>query len=161
MEKRNDHAMTIVFWVTGSLVTLSLFLEHLMGLSPCYLCLKERSIHMILCVASLILMRTSVPHRLGLGLLWGGVLASMLLAGAHAGFEYGWWYLDLPCQADLSLPMSLGQMQDQLNLKAPPRCDEPALVFAGLSLAGANFLISLGILVLLSKALMRSAPQSS
>ncbi|NBT40670.1 MAG: disulfide bond formation protein B, partial [Alphaproteobacteria bacterium] len=64
MDKWNDHAMTILFWVTGSLVTLSLFLEHIMGLSPCYLCLKERSIHMILCVASLILMRAyPLPDR--------------------------------------------------------------------------------------------------
>jgi len=138
-----------VVFLAGLLVVCSLLLEHVGRLEPCYLCLRERYVHLIIFLVGigLLISRVNLTFaRLILLSLW---VFSTGLAGAHAGFEYGWWQLDVPCSGS-GLPTSLTQMRSQLSLELSPRCDEPALVILGISLAGFNFIISLFMTLLLS-----------
>jgi disulfide bond formation protein DsbB len=76
--------------------------------------------------------------------------ALVMLAGAglgayHAGVEWQWW----PGPTDCSGPVNnLGSARDLLNQMQTTtviRCDEVALRILGLSLAGWNVLIALGL----------------
>jgi Disulfide bond formation protein DsbB len=133
---------TSISLLVASLLLLSSYgLQYLVGLEPCYLCLRERYLHLLLVGLGLFFLRLQFLPGLGLitlGVAWS---VSATLAGAHAGFEYGFWYLDLPC-GGTGPALSLEALQADLEGRSPPPCDEPAITFLGVSLAGANFLIS-------------------
>ncbi len=151
---------TSISLMVASLLLLSSFgLEYLVGLEPCYLCLRERYLHLLLVGLGLFFWRLQFLPGLGLitlGLAWS---VSTILAGAHAGFEYGFWYLDLPCGGS-GPALSLEALQADLEGRSPPPCDEPAITFLGISLAGANFLISGAMAFYLFKSRFTKGPMS-
>jgi disulfide bond formation protein DsbB len=123
------------------------------GLSPCTLCLQQRDVYWTaLAVAALALVAARTPARAWLSPLFGLLLAGVFAAGAaiaarHAGAEWKWWPGPQTCSgggsgavtsADLARLMSGAKI-------AAPRCDEAAWRFLGLSMAGWNFLISVGL----------------
>jgi len=71
-----------------------------------------------------------------------GILTSGLIGGFHAGVEYGWWEGLTKCTSSVS-----GSGEDLLKsiMNAPLiRCDVAPWTLFGISLAGYNFLLSVG-----------------
>ena len=130
------------------------------GYAPCELCLMQRWAYYagvpLALVAALLAPRYARLAKAGLVLLAVLWLGSMVFGIYHAGVEWKWWLGPNTCgnQAgftggglpDLSAPVIL--------------CDTPAIRILGLSLAGWNAVISLG-LALVAIAGLRNQGSSS
>lgn len=126
------------------------------GLVPCELCLEQRlPYYWGLPLLALIL---ALWNRMPLAVWYLGMALAVLifawgtyLAGYHAGVEYGWWPGPTACTGT-GLDISFGDLNDINAAKVVP-CDKVQFRFLGLTLAGYNFLISVGIVALLLVAL--------
>jgi disulfide bond formation protein DsbB len=132
------------------------------GLLPCHLCYYERDVYWTaICVAvagfALGYMRLRWAGRVANGLLALIFLGGAGLAAFHAGVEWKWWPGPSSCTgggainaADLSSFLAGAKVR-------PPQCDVAAWIFLGLSMAGWNALISLGLAAISALAVRREA----
>ncbi len=127
------------------------------GMAPCELCLKQRTVYWVagaVAAVSMIVVRVPGGPRLREAsclLLALVFLASVGLAGYHAGVEWKFWPGPESCSG--AGKVTAAALKDLLNgggVKMPA-CDHPAWIFAGLSMAGWNTAASM-ILVALSLA---------
>lgn len=111
------------------------------GLFPCEMCWWQRYGHMAALGFGVLALLIGGRARLALVALAGlGIASSALIAGYHAGIEYGWWHGATACT---SLIKFTGGDPLAAIMNAPAvRCDEVQWQWAGISLAGFNFLIS-------------------
>lgn len=132
---------------SAAIVGTALIFEHGFGYAPCELCLYQR-----------------VPYYLGLALFlpplllgWRAVrpvlmLAVLLFAGGaavagfHVGVEQGWWQGPSTCSAGVgALPEDPEAALEAIMTAQLVRCDEIAWSLLGLSMAGWNMLLALGL----------------
>lgn len=113
-------------------------------LAPCELCLWQRWPH---AAAVLIgLLGLAVPGRLVpvLGAL--AALTTAAIAGFHVGVEYGWWEGLATCSGSSITGVDVNDLLNpDLAMAAPIRCDAVAWSLWGISMAGWNLLLSLGL----------------
>ena len=129
--------------IIGSVVALATAFasQYWGGLVPCELCVAQRwpyGAALLLGLAALF-----VSGRLRTLLLALAALALAIDAGIalfHAGFEYGWWEGPSTCTAPSGAAGSLDALRAQLNATPVVACNKPAWTFAGVSMAGFNFL---------------------
>lgn len=120
-------------------------------LTPCELCLKEREVYWValsLGAVGVAVTRVSPPWLPAVCL----ALALIFLAGAglsayHAGVEWKLWAGPASCTGGLGHRVTVADMDRLLRggATAVPQCDKPAWVFLGLSMAGWNVPLSLGL----------------
>jgi disulfide bond formation protein DsbB len=130
------------------------------GLKPCILCLYQRVPYLMNIALGVVAFLISFRYpRLTKPLLALAVLSFCVgaaIAGFHVGVEQGWWKGLPSCGGDI-VPknVSIDELREAMEHQAIVRCDQPAFVFLGISMAGYNFLISLalvgGIVYLLRK----------
>jgi disulfide bond formation protein DsbB len=122
-------------------------------LAPCELCLKERQVYWaaaaIALVGGLALLRIRRARTWTCLILALVFLGGALLAGWHAGVEWKMWPGPESCTGT-HVRITAADMQRLLRggAMAIPRCDKPAFVFLGLSMAGWNAVVSLVLAVL-------------
>ncbi len=125
--------------------------QYVFHLVPCEMCWWQRYAHFAaLALAVLAMLRPSSKLMAWLAAL--AILVGGLLGLYHAGVEYGWWEGLTACTSEVKLG------DDPLNaiLNAPMiRCDQVQWSFAGISLAGFNFLISVPAALLIFLLLRR------
>jgi disulfide bond formation protein DsbB len=126
------------------------------GYLPCELCLKQRIPYYY--GAPLAAVVAYIAARGPRGLLTTGFAALALVFAAsaafgayHAGVEWGYWAGPTACTGS-SLPAQGGDLM--------VRCDEVAIRILGLSLAGWNAIVSLGITALAARAAYGSSTES-
>jgi disulfide bond formation protein DsbB len=137
-------ALVILLIATATIVGAWIF--EFAGYAPCELCLKQRwayyiAIPLALTVTLISPTSTSVARYglIGLALIW---LGSMAFGIFHSGVEWGWWQGPTTCTGTGELTGGLP------DLSAPAvMCDKAAIRILGLSLAGWNAVISLGLAV--------------
>lgn len=118
--------------------------QHLGGLAPCPLCLWQRWPHAAAVAIGALALVTGWRGLAVLGAL--AALTTAATGGFHAGVEQGWWEGLATCTAGSiqGIPTA-----DLLNPAADvpvlPRCDDIPWQMLGLSMAGWNMLISLGL----------------
>lgn len=135
------------------------------GLLPCHLCFVQRDVYWVAAsVAALGLVLTS--RRVD----WAKRTATILLAlifltGAgiaayHAGVEWKWWPGPSSCSGGGAV--NAGDISRFLagDKARAPQCDQAAWVWLGLSMAGWNCLISLGLAGLSGLAVRRGRQSS-
>lgn len=128
-------------------------------LAPCELCLKERQVYWAAAVVGLLggLAALRMPRaRLWACILLGLIfLGGAVLAGYHTGVELKFWPGPESCTGS-HVRITVADLQRLLKGAAMniPRCDKPAFVFLGLSMAGWNAVISF-FLALLSAVACR------
>ena len=91
------------------------------------------------------------PESLLRAALWHLALifaASAIFGAYHAGVEWGFWPGPTECTGLLDRARSGNDFLKQLQSVKVTRCDAPALRILGLSLAGWNALISVGLAAL-------------
>ena len=146
------HWIWLTLLASGAMLGAAHAFETFGGLSPCELCLKEREVYwvaMAVAAAGLVLGFTPVKARrwvcaaLALIFLFGAGLATY-----HAGAEWKFWPGPASCSGG-AMHASAADMARLLSGAAmrAPSCDEAVWVFLGLSMAGWNALISLGLAV--------------
>lgn len=145
----------------GMLATAHIFERF--GYHPCLLCLRQREVYWIalpLALAGFVLLTRRPEQGRVLGLLLAAVfLTGFAVAGYHAGVEWKWWPGPETCAA--GGPASADDIGALLGGAAVKvlKCDEAAWRLAGLSMAGWNALVSLGLAAL--GVLAAAAPDRS
>ncbi|MDO8981208.1 MAG: disulfide bond formation protein B [Afipia sp.] len=143
----------IAFIATDVLVG-AWFFQLVLDIRPCPLCLEQRyAYYLAIPLAALIAFGAArdVSRPLliaGLGALVVMWLANAGLGAYHAGVEWGFWQGPTDCSGPITDLGSGGNLLDGLNKVKVIRCDEVQWRFLGLSLAGYNALISLGLAAL-------------
>jgi disulfide bond formation protein DsbB len=121
-------------------------------LAPCHLCLKQREVYWAAMGVSalavvVMLIRIQAPTPRIASLILAAVFAyGVYLAGFHAGAEWKWWPAPVACASG-------GPAVTAADIKAllagagakAPACDQAPWIFLGLSMAGWNFVASLGL----------------
>jgi len=137
------------------------------GLAPCTLCLRQREVYWVAAAVALAgMVVTRLPRGERWRLAFNAALGLIFLVGVgvavyHAGAEWKFWPGPTTCSstgASASAEALAGLMQGERI--TPPRCDEAPWVFAGLSMAGWNAVISLGLAGLSLAAVFRERSRS-
>ena len=122
--------------------------QYLGDLQPCKLCLYQRWPWWIaLAVSGLAVLLRGRPV-----VAMGAVVVSSLailggagIAGFHVGVEQHWWEGLASCGGTGDMPTTVEALRRQIMSAPVIRCDEVAWSLLGVSMAGYNFLISLGL----------------
>lgn len=132
--------------------------ERFAGLPPCNLCLRQREVYWAAVAIAgaatfwaLFSRASRGTPRIASFLLAVVFLTGAITAGYHAGGELKWWALPATCAAapataiDLSLLTALAEGTG--GSTAFVSCGDVPWSFAGLSMAGWNFLISAALAI--------------
>jgi disulfide bond formation protein DsbB len=122
-------------------------------LAPCHLCLKQREVYWAAMAASAVAIVAGLTPMRALGTRIGCAVLALTfsygayLAGFHAGAEWHWWKAPVTCAS--SGPVNLSALKLLLagGGAHQPACDQAPWVFLGLSMAGWNFVASVGLVV--------------
>ncbi|NWH07587.1 MAG: disulfide bond formation protein B [Alphaproteobacteria bacterium] len=123
------------------------------GIEPCALCYQQRYAYYAALPLALVLAGLAAREEtpgLWLVILFAlcalGFVANAALGVYHAGVEWHWWPGPVTCASGATgLDGEQGSLWDAIGAARVVRCDEAAWRFLGLSLAGYNVLISLGL----------------
>jgi disulfide bond formation protein DsbB len=132
------------------------------GLAPCTLCLRQREVYWVAATVALIgMVVTRLPDGERRRGLFNMALGLIFLIGAgvavyHAGAEWKFWPGPTACASTGGGvgAEALAGLLSGATIKAP-HCDEAPWVFLGLSMAGWNALISLGLAAMSLMAALR------
>ena len=121
------------------------------GYAPCTLCLRQREVYWVagaLAAAFMVVVRLPGGARWRQATCWVLALAFLYSAGLaayHAGAEWKFWPGPTTCSGAGGVDAAAMDALLGGSKIRPPACDTAAWVFAGLSMAGWNVLISLGL----------------
>jgi disulfide bond formation protein DsbB len=129
----------------GSLALLlgAFAFQYVGGLAPCHLCLLQRWPHGVAVALGLLILacpRRSLAFLAGLVVLGGAGIAAY-----HVGVERGWWTGPTSCTAPAPGAQSSGALLDQILATPVVLCDQVAWTLWGISMAGWNAILSLGL----------------
>jgi len=155
-----QRAALLIFLVALATIAGAWVFEYY-GYAPCELCLKQRWAYYagvpLALVVALLAPRNPGLARTGLTLLALLWFASMAFGIYHSGVEWKWWAGPATCTAQAGF--TGGGLPDLS--KPAVLCDTPALRILGLSLAGWNAVISLGLALIALAGLRRAQGSSS
>ena len=141
--------------LAGSGVTLAAAyaFQHLGGYAPCPLCLYQRWPHavaVVLSLAALMLLRRDRDRlaRALVTLCGAGLVVGAGIAAYHVGIEQAWWPGPSSCTSGGGAADSIAALLAQIEATPVVLCDVVQWRFFGVSMAGYNFLLSLGLAVL-------------
>ncbi|MFZ1742754.1 MAG: disulfide bond formation protein B [Pontixanthobacter sp.] len=127
--------------------------EYGFGLFPCEMCWWQRWPHFA-AIGLALISYFAPPRSLWIALAATAIMISGLIGGFHAGVEYDWWEGITGCSTMVK-PEGMSALDAVMNMPMI-RCDVAQWDLFGISLAGWNFLISVGgamlILVLLARS---------
>ncbi len=135
----------LIMLTSASMLGSAYYFEYVDGLAPCQLCEYQRLAWWLalgISAAGCYLGRKPRLQNVTSALAAVCILSGAGVAGFHVGVEYGYWQGPASCTGS-SLPTSLSDLSSMLTEAPPPRCDEVAWSFFGLSMAAYNALISL------------------
>lgn len=153
------YALPLLALAAAVVVGAALVSQFGFGLQPCVLCLYQRWPYYIIVPLALIAWPLTAG-RPGLRRAVLVLIGLIFLAGAgvalfHVGVEAHWWEGTAECGGNLPSADSLDALRSQLLATKPARCDEPALVVLGLSMAGWNMLAALALALVSFRAARR------
>lgn len=117
-------------------------------MDPCQLCFYQRKPYMVNIVLGVTALFLSQLHRKAtlavLGIAAISFLVNAGIAGFHVGVEQHWWK-GLEACSNYALPegASIEELKKFITSRNVVRCDVPAFVLFGISMAGYNFVLSL------------------
>ncbi|ODS85695.1 MULTISPECIES: disulfide bond formation protein B [unclassified Devosia] len=128
------------------------------GLVPCELCLEQRLPYYwgLPLLALVLILWRRLPRAVwyvGLALVLLTFIWSTYLAGYHAGVEYGFWPGPTACTGT-GVDVSFSDLTN-INAARVVPCDKIQFSLFGVTLAGANTLISAAIVLMLGTALLK------
>jgi disulfide bond formation protein DsbB len=154
-------ASVVIAGVAALTILGAWFFELVLGLEPCPLCLQQRiPYHVAIPLAGLIAVAAVVraPRKLlvaGLTIILLTMLFSATLAVYHAGIEWRWWEGPTDCSGPIGELGEASSLLERMQESRVVRCDEAPWRFLGLSLAGYNAIISLGLVLVATWGLRR------
>ena len=132
----------------GAIATIAgaWFIEIVLGVKPCPLCLEQRIPYYLGIPVALIATWLSARHPT-FGRYTLGLVALIFVIGAgmgayHAGVEWGFWPGPAGFTGPIEKPAAMTDFLKSLNTVTVIRCDEVAMRIFGLSLAAWNAIIA-------------------
>jgi disulfide bond formation protein DsbB len=143
-------AAAAIVAVIGALTIAAVYyVQYVMLLAPCPLCLEQRYAFYV-CVPLAALLWLGASHGaskkvlvLGFLVIAGFMLWNTGLSTYHAGVEWKFWQGPTDCSGPIDKIGSVTSMLNQLQRISLVRCDEAALRILGISLSGYDALVSL------------------
>ncbi|MBP2301455.1 disulfide bond formation protein B [Azospirillum picis] len=140
-------ASLLLALASAGVLLAALFFQFVLDYQPCVLCIMQRWPYVAVMVFALATWLFRRWKGLGDALLVASGLA--LLAGAgiaayHVGVEQHWWAGTSSCGGSAAAT-SLDALRAQVMAAPVTRCDEVAWSLFGISMAGYNVVISLGL----------------
>lgn len=126
----------------------ALFIQHVLGIQPCELCLKQRIPYYVgIPLALVAAVQAARAPRSGVTMALLLALAVVFALGAglgvyHSGVEWGFWPGPTDCTGPAGPAVGLDSFLKQLETVKVVRCDEVAMRIFGLSLAAWNAVIA-------------------
>ena len=156
-----SRAQLILIAIAGSAALLAgaFGFQYLGGLAPCQLCLWQRWPHAAALLIGLValLAAKSSGQRLLAALGAIAALSSAAIGAFHVGVEQKWWAGLASCTAGSVQGLSGTDLLNTDIVLAPVvRCDAVAWAMFGISMAGWNVLISLGLALIWLMAARRA-----
>ena len=147
--------ITVMLLMNGAVLLGAYGFEIIGGLAPCQLCYYQRIPYVmaiILCAAALLgpAMTQAISAVLMINYMAGAGLGIY-----HAGVEWHWWAGPATCSAGAGSGGSVEALMAQILAAPVVRCDEIPWSLFGISLAGYNVLISVGLLALSAYVFLR------
>ncbi|HJO97373.1 MAG: disulfide bond formation protein B [Rhodospirillales bacterium] len=141
-----------ILLASSAVLISALAAQHLFGLEPCALCIYQRVPYVITAMVATVGVGLGGEGRAGgvvVGLCAVVFLTSAWLALYHVGVEQHWWSSIAACgTSGAPGDMTLEQLRTGLAAGKPPKpCDQVDWTLFGVSLAGFNALVSLGLAV--------------
>ncbi|WP_413204203.1 disulfide bond formation protein B [Rhodospirillum sp. A1_3_36] len=137
---------------SASALLAALYAQFALGLDPCILCLYQRIPYVAVALLAALAFQPNLSSKWRGGALALCALALLINAGIaffHVGVEYHWWQGTASCGTAPSASgvTSLADLRAVMSAPAPdlPRCDEPAWSLFGITMAGYNMLVCLGL----------------
>ena len=152
-----------VLMASAIVLGAALLSQYWGGLAPCELCLLQRwpwagaiAISLIALIAG---SRAPLPWVApGLAIVFA---LGAAIAFYHVGVEQHWFAGPSACTASSGGAMTLEDMKRQILGTAPVLCDRVQWSLFGVSMAGWNFLASLGMVAVCAEAFRRSRRPAS
>jgi disulfide bond formation protein DsbB len=144
-------APVAIFVISFATLAGAWFFEYVLKYLPCPLCLEQRlPYHVVIPLSLLVAIAAYVraPQKLiaaGLIVILIAVLCGAALGAYHAGVEWGFWEGPTDCSMPLTDLRTGGSIAKQVQSVHVVLCTVAAWRFLGISLAGYNCLISLGM----------------
>jgi len=138
---------------SGVLLAGAYYFQYVEGLAPCDLCLLQRYPHMVAIVAGLAAVAAFGARKTAFVLALIAIIALFVTSGIgvfHFGVEHHWWLGPQECSGRIPSGLSAAELKKYLFSAKMVRCDEPAWVMWGISMAGWNAILSAGAAILLS-----------
>jgi disulfide bond formation protein DsbB len=155
------HAPWLLLAASAATLGAALVSQYVFGLAPCVLCIYQRWPYvavMVLAAGAWALGRNPKGRAALLGLCAVALLIGTGIAVYHVGVEQHWWQGTAECTADsLNEAKTVDQLRAMLETAPVVRCDEVAWSLFGISMAGYNVLVSLGLAALSLIAAVRTA----
>ena len=150
--KNPPFAAAAVIAAVGVLTLATVYYyQYVQLLAPCPLCLEQRVAYYV-CIPLAVLLLLGANHGANRKVLLLGFLAIaaiMLwntgLSAYHAGVEWKWWQGPTDCSGPIDKLGSARDLLNQLQRISLVRCDEAAWRLFGISMAGYDVFISLGL----------------
>ena len=145
-----SRAIAVVVLVVAAGTIAGAWIFESMGYIPCELCLLGRVPYYVGVPLAALTALAAHWGRAGLARSGLAVLALVFLAGAgiavyHSGVEFHVWPGPTECTGALTGALAPEDFLAQLKRVKPVRCDEPALLVFGLSLAVWEAVVSMGL----------------
>ena len=149
----------LAFLLPAGLLGGALISQYGLGLYPCEMCMWQRWPHLAAIILALpaLMLGLKPLSRLLVFAAALAILVSGLIGGFHAGVEYGWWEGLTSCAT--SIPAG-GDILDSIMNAPLVRCDVAPWSLFGISLAGYNFLLSVGGAILILVMLVTGRRES-
>jgi disulfide bond formation protein DsbB len=136
---------------SAALMLGALAFQYIGEMPPCKMCYWQRYGHITAIGLGVLAFFLPVNALILLALL--AVLSSAVIGGFHAGVEQGWWEGPTTCTSGPIGGLSTDDLLNQIMSAPLVRCDEIPWVMFGISMAGWNMIVSLGIVAIWSLAL--------
>lgn len=146
---------------SAAILAAAFAFQYIGGLEPCVLCIYQR--YPYGAVIGLGLLGVLAANRPGagrgllaalMGLAAAALVTDAAIAGFHVGVEQKWWEGTQAC-VGVTGAGTIEELRAQLLGQKVVRCDEVAWSLAGISMAGYNMLIALGLGALAAAATLR------
>ncbi len=143
------NAPALLAGAATAILGAALFFQHAMGLQPCELCILQRWGVLASGVAALAALagrRWAAARSAMLVTAGMALLATAGIAGFHVGVEQHWWAMPASCVgAAGGGASSLDALRAAVLVAKPVECDVVQWSFLGVSMAGWNIPLSLGL----------------
>ena len=139
-------ATWLAFLLPAALLGGALISQYGFGLYPCEMCMWQRWPHLVAIILAAVALAFRAKSMALVVAATMAILISGLIGGFHAGVEYGWWEGFTSCSTNLQTG---GDMLESIMNAPLVRCDVAPWTLFGISLAGFNFLLSVGGAVLI------------